>query len=433
MAPAFVLALAVALGVPPIWPVWLTILMLVVFAALVHLVSRRDADVSPLTTPDLEEQVPSRQVSVAKRAALPIILLFVLARGYAGPALHDWPFIRGVDHYSHAVMANLMMTQGEISPYLIYPPGFHAMTAIISRLSGLRPLEVFPVLAPVLLLLPVLALYSMARRLWGQEYGLAAALLAATLGGAYVYFNDAMYPNLVAAQFLLVLTVAALFRLLAAPTWRHAVLLAFLGSSVVLFHQVTSLYLVLLFAPVGLFALPYLLRRERATGVVLSASFALMGVLAAAYAWNTYDLGVLFDGKESATGDAVGMAIGTQMPNAYYTLLLEIVTQPVAWLGVLGLFLALEGLRGGTVETSSRTPRVLAHLLLLFWVAVLFVGSRTDLSGFPRRFGRDLGVPLTLFAALALVVILRSVLGERRRSPWPRCSPSLPSGSSELR
>jgi hypothetical protein len=54
--------------------------------------------------------------------------------------LPDWPFIRGVDHYSHAVMADRMMTVGKIEPYLIHPPGFYTMTAGVSRLSGLEQL-----------------------------------------------------------------------------------------------------------------------------------------------------------------------------------------------------------------------------------------------------------------------------------------------------
>ena len=112
-----------------------------------------------------------------RRLALPTVLLLVLLRGYLGPVL-DWPFIRGVDHYSHAVMTNLMMTRGEIEPYLIYPPGFHTTIAEISRLSGLDPLAIFPVLGPVLLLLPALACYVLGSRLWGWEVGVVAAFFA---------------------------------------------------------------------------------------------------------------------------------------------------------------------------------------------------------------------------------------------------------------
>jgi hypothetical protein len=141
----------------------------------------------------VENALPETDTPLARLLLLPAVLLLVLVRGYAGPVLHDWPFVRGVDYYSHAVMADLMMRRGQIEPYLIYPPGFHTLTAMVSRLSGLEPLEVFPVLGPALLLLPALACYTLARRLWGWPYGVVAALFAGVLhGGTYYYFNDAM-------------------------------------------------------------------------------------------------------------------------------------------------------------------------------------------------------------------------------------------------
>src|SRR3712207_1112994 len=198
----------------------------------------------------LEQPVgsPSLPAALARRLLLPAVLVLALLRGYTGPVLHDWPFIRGVDHYSHAVMAQLMMTEGRIEPYLIYPPGFHTMTAIVCRLTGLEPLEVFPVAAPLLLLLPALALYALARRVWGWEYGVVAAFFSVLLGGTYYYYNDAMYPNLVTSQFLLVLAVAALVGVYASPppggaSVRAAVMFVLLGSSTVLYHQVASMYL----------------------------------------------------------------------------------------------------------------------------------------------------------------------------------------------
>lgn len=128
---------------------------------------------------------------------LALVLLFVLGRGYVGPVLQDWPYIRGVDHYSHAVMANQMLSEGTFEKYLIYPPGFHTMTAMISTLSGLEPIDVFPVLGPMLFVLPSLALYALASQLWGWEHGVVATLFGGLLlGGSYSYLNDSMYPNL---------------------------------------------------------------------------------------------------------------------------------------------------------------------------------------------------------------------------------------------
>ena len=351
----------------------------------------------------------------AYRVLLPAVLLLALFRGYSGPALHDWPFMRGVDHYSHAIMAELMMTRGEIEPYLIYPPGFHTLTAMISRLSGLVPLEIFPVLAPALLLLPPLACYSLARRVWGRPQGVVAALFSGVLlGGTYYYYNDAMYPNLVTSQFLLVLTIAALARLYASPSPRAGLLLALLGSSVVLYHPVASLYEAALLAAVAVGFVPYLLLRDRKTGRTLLASLAFLGSLAVVYAWDTYDLpravAGLVDGSEAgASATAVGMAVGTQAPYPLNFLVGTMVSQPVVCLGLLGAFLVVGDLVGRRVGPS----RALAQVTVLMWALLLFVGSRTPLTGFPQRFGRDLGVPMAILAAVALVAILRS-LGPRR-------------------
>ncbi len=386
--------------------------LLVLAAGLVHLLFPRRSEPAP---PEPSPAAPAaRWRRPARYLALPAVLLLALAQGYLGPMRHDWPFIRGVDHYSHGVMAELMLTKGEIYPYLIYPPGFHTMTATVSRLSGLEPLEIFPVLGPALLLPPALALYALARRLWGWEYGVAAAGLLVVLGGTYHYYHDAMYPNLVTSQFLLVLTVATLCALYSSPTARPGLLLALLGSSVVLYHQVSSMYAAVLLALVGAFFLPFLLLHDRRRGLALLSSLALLGALSVVYAWDTYDLPEVIGGllgltPESATGDAVGMAVGTQVPYDLRFLVGTMVSQPVAWLGLLGTFLLLREFRG-----RVETPRALAYLTLLFWVLLLFVGTRTPVVGFPQRFGRDLGVALAILAAIALVAVLRS-LGPHRR------------------
>ena len=364
--------------------------------------------------PSLAEALPGRS-PVAHRVLLSGVLLLALFRGYSGPALHDWPFMRGVDHYSHAVMADLMMTRGEIEPYLIYPPGFHTLTAMVSRLSGLEPLEIFPVLAPTLFFLPTLACYTLARRVWGPPQGIAAALFSGVLlGGTYYYYNDAMYPNLVTSQFLLVLAIAALAGLYASPSPRAGLLFALIGSSVVLYHPVASLYEAALLALVAACFVPYLLARERKHGLVLLASLALLGLLSVAYAWDTYDLpqavAGLVDGSEAgASATAVGMAVGTQLPYTLDFLSGTMVTQPVVWLGLLGAIFVVTDLLGRRVGR----PQALAYVTVLLWALLLFAGSRTPLTGFPQRFGRDVGIPVAILAAVALVAILRS-LGPRR-------------------
>jgi hypothetical protein len=338
-------------------------------------------------------------------------LVVVLVRGYLGPVLHDWPFIRGGDQFSHAVMTNLMMTEGETDPYLIYPPGFHTLSALVSRTSGLEPLEMFPILAPALIVLPTLACYVLARRLWGQSYGVVAAFFSGILlVGPYASLAEARYPNLVSADFLLVLAVAAMIGVYSAPGARSGLLFAALGSSVVLYHQVASLYLALLLALVATLSLPFLLiDRHRRKAAALFLSLALLGVLSVLYAWSTYDLPALASGlvgasETGASGRAVTIAIGSQPPLGLEHLV-ETTSRPVLWLGLPGTLLVA----GYLLRGRAGTPQTLAYLTLLLWALLLFAGSRTSLSGFPQRFERDLGIPLTIFAALAFVAILRSL------------------------
>jgi hypothetical protein len=350
-------------------------------------------------------------------AALSAVLLLVLLRGYLGPLLHDWPYPRGVDRYEHAVMTGMTLSEGTTESFMLYPPGLHFLTALISRLSGFEPLDLFPVVAPLLLLLPALGCYALARRLWGWEYGVVAAFLSGLiLGSTYLHFAEARYANFIGTQFLIVLAVAALVGLYASPSVRAGLLLALLGSSTVLYHQIASYSLAVLLALVGVFFLPYLLLRDRRRGLALFCSLALLGLLSTLYAWDTYDLPRLVAGLVSGSetgrgGEAVAMAIGTQAPYSLGSLAGNMVSQPVAWLGLLGTLLVA----GELLRKRLRAPQTLAYLTLLLLTLLLFVGSRTSLSGFPQRFGRDLGIPLAVLGAFAFAALFRSLLGSRKQ------------------
>jgi hypothetical protein len=413
---AFALALGAMFDVVSGKRILLLIAVLVGVAGIAHffVARRRDEPGSRLHGETAQNSRRSLVVSIARYALLSVVLGLVLLRGYLGPVRYDWPFARGIDKYEHVIMTNMMLSEGTTESFMLYPPGFHVLTAGISRLSGLEPMEIFAVLAPALLVLPALACYALATRLWGWQYGVAAAAFSGLLlDGTYQHLNEARWPNFIGSQFLMILAVAALIGLYASPTVRQGLLFALLGSSAVLYHQIASYSEAVLLAFVALLFLPYLLLRDRGRALALFSSLALLGFLSVLYAWDTYDLGRLawglLGGQETGRGgEAVAMAIGTK---AAYPLphLIRTTSPPVLWLGLLGALLLL-------VDRRSRasTPATLAHLTLLLWAVLLFVGSRTGLSGFPDRFERDVGVPLALLAALAFVTIFRVRLELRR-------------------
>jgi len=347
--------------------------------------------------------------AVLREPVLAAILALTALRAYAGPVRHDWPYLRGSDQFSHAVMAEQMLAHGSYGTYLIYPPGFSALTAVVCRVSGLTPLALFPVLAPALLLLTTLATYALATRLWGWEYGLAAAALSGlVLRGPYASFAEGRYPDLTAAYFLLVMLVAALITLLAAPSVRSGVMVAVIGASVVLYHSVASLYLAVLLAAVALVSLPYLLPRRRTEDTprlarALSLALASLGVLSVAYAGYTYLAGKSGAGA-SGTSTAVSIALGSQ-PVLSVPHVLTALSSSVVWLGVLGLAALVAGIR------YLRQPgQVLAALTLVLWCGLMYAGSRTAADGFPQRFERDLGGALSVLGALGAGLILQSLV-----------------------
>ncbi len=352
---------------------------------------------------------------VASRAFVGLVLLLVLARGYAGPVQHDWPYLRGQDIYAHSVMANLVLTSGSASDFLVYPPGLHVLTAVLARLTDTPPLNIYYVLAPALILLPALASYSLALRLFGHAAAVGASALAGlVLTSPWYYVRNSTYADLIAAQFLLVLVVLALALLVCSPSLRHAILFALLGSGVALFHSVASIYLALFLAAFGLVALPYLLLRDRPRGLVLTGAMTLLAALALAYVWAPYDVPrtiAAFLGLASQTGTTshASMAIGTQKPVPLRSAPTSL-GQGIFWLGLFGLLVLSAMLR------NIRGPRALAVALLPLWCLIMFAGSLTSLSGFPTRFHRDLGVPLSILAALAAVLVLRSVTLRRPAS-----------------
>ena len=362
---------------------------------------------APDGIPDQEmprEPTRSRPAATALRGpALAIVLAATAVRAYEPVIRYDWPSIRGLDHFSHALMAQQMLGHGSYRSYLIYPPGFPAVSAVLSRLSGLPPLVLYPVIAPALLVLTALAVYVLATRLWGWGYGIAtAALSGLVLHGAYGSLADGRYPDLTSAYFLITMGVAALLTLYASPSRRSAALAAVLGASPILYHSVATLYEALILVLAAVTSLPYLLYlRRRAEARTVLAGLAVLAVLAIGYGWYTYGVGWPVAGH-SASSAAVSQVLGSQSAPAPLHLF-SALGPPIVWLGVFGLVLLVL-----TLRYERRPAPVLATVTVAAWCLVMYAGSRTAADGFPQRFERDLGAALSVVAALGLGVLLKT-------------------------
>src|SRR5262249_34301551 len=131
-------------------------------------------------------------------------------------------------------------------------------------------------------------------------------------------------------------------------------------------------------------------------------SLAGAAVLAAIYAIYVYNPGGILGGK-SATGGAVSIVLGSQAPASQGALLNEL-GPPIVWFGGLGL----GALAVGLGFRRRPAPGLTGGTVVGGWV-LMYLGSRTSLDGFPQRFERDLGAPLSVVAAFGVGIVVRSL------------------------
>jgi len=163
------------------------------------------------------------------------------------------------------------------------------------------------------------------------------------------------------------------------------------------------LYAAVLFVLVALICLPCLaLGRHRRETRALLLSLAGVAVLSACYAVYIYNPGGILGGK-SSTGGAVSIVLGSQAPATQAALLKEL-GPPIVWFGLLGLAALAASLR-----YLRRPAQVLTAATVVAWCVVMYLGSRTSLDGFPQRFERDLGAPLSFMAAFGVGLVVRSL------------------------
>jgi len=184
----------------------------------------------------------------------------------------------------------------------------------------------------------------------------------------------------------------------------------------VLYHSVASLYVTVLLALVAILGLPYLARAgHRRELRALVPALAGTAVLAACYAIYVYNPGGILGGK-SSTGGAVSIVLGSQAPATQAALLKEL-GPPIVWFGLLGVAALAASLR-----YLRRPAEVLTVATVVGWCVLMYLGSRASVDGFPQRFERDLGAPLSVVAAFGIGLIVRSL---PRRGAVTRSAPAL--------
>jgi hypothetical protein len=284
-----------------------------------------------------------------------------------------------------------------------YPLGFHILVAVIARVLHIAPLTATIWFAPLLLLLPILAIYLVGKQLVSAAAGAFAALLWATLSLAPVRaFGDGNYPNLLAGEVFVPLALLAFFRLIEQPTVKRAWLTLGAIGLIALFHHLSLVY----FAGVAVLLASILLPpritnsawRSHAGRPFLYLALSVLGTLVILWVTSLRNIITPVVVQYLKEGHVTGFFIARQ----------ERLTWPV-FLDEQGIFFTILGMVGfGILLVLAYFGRLRWSVvaLLFAWVAGLLLLATVPLFIFTGRFIRELAIPLSLLGGIGLAALI---------------------------
>lgn len=304
----------------------------------------------------------ARMSRVVPSAAIAgVMLLAIVALGvalrYEDPL--DTRALGAEDPYTHVVFVREWTEQGYFADSYnlgttMYPPGMHAVIAILAATSGIDAMVLARLAPPLVGGLAILGMYALATRLGGRAAGLATALMTAVLP-EHIFRTNLLFPTAFDLALLPVMLLA--FHILAQPAGRGEglipagrapafALFLFSATTITLMHP----WVTVLFAgPMALYAAIRALRARGAPGDVARriampvALLTLSVAVAMAFRWDESDTG-FSDFLAKVPG--LGWLASVQLPFIALFVLL---------LGILGA-LALGGV--AAVATMARfVPR----------------------------------------------------------------------------
>ncbi len=271
-----------------------------------------------------------------------------------------------------------------------YPLGFHLLTAMIARVSGMDSLTAIRLVPPLLLIIPVLVIFFVGRRLFGSNaVGAIAAAAWSFLALAPIRsFGDGNYPNLLADSIFLPWAMLALYQFCTERTAVRLVgLLAPVGL-IVLTHHLTFVHFIVAALPLVLFTLHGRLRDQSARRRTLRNLFIGVAVLLVAgiAAWPVYGPPLLLPYLAALVRHgSLESILGPFSASPTLGTFLEVHTP-------LFLLLGCVGVAALWLTHQSKELKV----FLLGWTGMLVLLSITPVFGLPGRFLRELAEPLAL-------------------------------------
>lgn len=300
---------------------------------------------------------------------------------------------------------------------------WHLLVIATVKLTHWRPITAMARLAPALIGLGALSLFSFNRRFFGWTAGLTTAIIFGfmTLQPLQT-LRDGGFPNFLAATTVLPLTLTVVIQIFETGGWVKRLLWSGAGLAMIgllmLAHNITAIYGLLI---ICLFLVWELLRaiERRPVGkllVLIIIPLAYLGLVELIHLFLTQtslgsgrDIAQMFV-KTDNSFPFIHLTGNLATPDA----LIDITAYPAyiglapVYLGSLGILTALGVLLANVTSAQKRAAAV-----LLFWVTIVAVASQQVGLGFPVRLTRDLAVPLVLLAGLFIGSVV-SYISQRR-------------------
>jgi hypothetical protein len=336
-----------------------------------------------------------------------IVLLFlaILFINYFDVLKFKYYVPPGSDPVTHIFVTKEILETGK-APAPGYPPGFHYLVAGLSKISGTDPIKTMVYFYPFLMFLSALAVYLFARQFFGPAVAIFSLILFGFLSPQpRQTLWDGGFPNVITADFIMILGFLFLLRAYKYEKWRDVVLAGIILGFVPFFHHLSSYLMTFLLICIlpSLLLFGFITKQNFKKKLQIVLTILALAILIGAYpAYIYFGKGYL----EQIASEFIAYAANfldikqsiislseaaPSPPWSDYSL----ITSPFLWfLGWLGLPFLLKGF----IEEKKEE-----YLFIFVWLFIVFLLSRpSDLSPRPGRFARELAIPLVICSGIFL-------------------------------
>jgi len=337
-----------------------------------------------------------------------VILMFagILFINYLDVLKYDYYVPPGTDPVVHtAIVKNIL--EGETLKYVVYPPGFHYLIALLAKITHLDPIKIMVYFYPSLLFFSAIAVYLFARNFFDKTIALLALFLYGFISPAprFTPLWDGGFPNLIGADFLMVLGFLYFLKAYKTEKVKDRLLAGLFIGLVAFFHHFSTYLMTILIFALSLVLLLFSFFKKENLSKKLLVLLNIFGIafLLGFYPAYIYSgrfflqkIALMFTAYAASLEGFIKYSIDLQknseaIPLSDYALVLS----PYLWyLGWLSIPFVIK-----TIIKEKKTE----YLFVFSWFLIICILSRpVSLSPLPGRIARELAIPLVLLSAIAI-------------------------------